>query len=149
MKVSQQEPLLSCCFVGHVSPDINVISCDYCCVSFVPLFINWRHPRDFTSHTSRTGTLCIYIYINVFFWLFGIFFCSGRGSFLVLSALWHAGSPPGHHGASLALTEVRGTCSGGSKWQVPTGSVSEHVEPSGPMQTSVQVKRMSDGSCIS
>ena len=33
------------------------------------LFINLRHPRDCTSHTSRRGTLhCIYItYINVFF----------------------------------------------------------------------------------
>ena len=79
-----------------------------------------------------------------FFWHLGIFFSSGRGSFLVLSAPWHAGSPPGHHGASLALAEAR-TCSGGSKWQVPTGSDSEHVEPSRPMQTHVQVKAMSDG----
>ena len=33
------------------------ISCDYCCVTFVSLFINLRHSRDFTSHTSRRGTL--------------------------------------------------------------------------------------------
>ena len=33
------------------------IGCDYCCVTFVSLFINLRHPRDFTSHTSRKGTL--------------------------------------------------------------------------------------------
>ena len=31
----------------------------------------------------------------VFFLPFGIFFSSGRGSFLVLSAPWHTGSPPG------------------------------------------------------
>ena len=48
-----------------------------------------------------------------------------------------------------ALAEVRGMCSGGSKWQVPTGSDSEHVEPSRPMQIHVQVKRTSDGSCTS
>ena len=35
------------------------ISCDYCCVTFVSIFINLRHPRDFTSHTSRWGTLYI------------------------------------------------------------------------------------------
>ena len=103
------------------------------------------------------------------------FFSSGRGSFLVLSALWHAGSPPGprvqvwalaevrgtcsgsskwHAGSPpgprvqvWALAEVRGTCSGGSKWQVPMGRDSKHVEPSRPLQTHVQIKRMSKGSC--
>ena len=40
------------------------ISCDYCCVTFVSLFINLRHPRDFTSHTYRRGTLYIYIREN-------------------------------------------------------------------------------------
>ena len=29
------------------------INCYYCCVTFVSLFINLSHPRDFTSHTSR------------------------------------------------------------------------------------------------
>ena len=82
-----------------------------------------------------------------FFLPFGIFFSPGRGSFLVLPAPWHAGSPPGHRGANLALAELRGTCSGGSKSDVPTGIDSEHIEPSRPMQTHVQVKRMSDGSC--
>ena len=33
------------------------VSCDYCCVTLVSLFITLRHPRDFTSHTSRRGTL--------------------------------------------------------------------------------------------
>ena len=39
------------------------ISCDYCCVTFASLF-NFRHPRDFTSHTSRRGTLYIYILLS-------------------------------------------------------------------------------------
>ena len=39
--------------------------------------------------------------INVFFLYIGIFFSSGRGPFLVLSALGHAGSPPEHHGANV------------------------------------------------
>ena len=77
------------------------------------------------------------------------FFSSGRGSFLVLSAPWQAGSPPSHNGSSLALVEVYDTCSGGSKWQVFTGSDSEHVEPSRPMQTHVQVRRTSDDSFTS
>ena len=46
-----------------------------------------------------------------------------------------------------ALAEVRGTCSRGSKSQVTTGRHSEHVEPSRPVQTHVQVKTMSDGPC--
>ena len=37
----------------------------------------------------------LYTYINVFFWPIGIFFSSMHGSFLVLSAPWHAGNPPG------------------------------------------------------
>ena len=57
-----------------------------------------------------------HMYINVFFWPFGIFFPCGRGSFLVLSAPWHAGSPPGPRRQVEALAEVRGTCSGGLKW---------------------------------
>ena len=36
---------------------------------------------------------------------------------------------------------------GVQKSQVTTGRPSEHVEPSRPMQTHVQVKKMSDGSC--
>ena len=36
------------------------VSCDYCCVTFVSLFMNLRHPRDFTSHTSWRGTLYVY-----------------------------------------------------------------------------------------
>ena len=46
-----------------------------------------------------------------------------------------------------ALAEVCGMCSGGSKSQVTTGRHSERVEPSRPMQTHVQVKKMSDVSC--
>ena len=111
------------------------ISCDYCCVTFVSLFINLGHPRDLTSHTSRRGTL--YIYINVYFWPFGILCSSGRGSFPVLSTPWHAGSPPGPRTQVWVLAEVRGTCSGGSKWQVRSGRESEHVQASRCMQTYV------------
>ena len=48
---------LSCCFVDHVSSSKHIESFGYSCVSFVSLFINLRHPPDFTSHTSRRGTL--------------------------------------------------------------------------------------------
>ena len=53
------------------------------------------------SSSTDANTANIFLCINVFFLHFGNFFSSGRGSFLVLSAPWHAGSPPGHHGASL------------------------------------------------
>ena len=91
-----------------------------------------------------------------FFGALAFFSLSGRGSFVVLSAPWHAGSPPGPRAQVWTLAEVRGTCSGGSKWQVPSGRDSEHVEPSRPMQTYVRntcdtfytwVKKMSDDSC--
>ena len=39
--------------------------------------------------------------------------------------------------ASLGPAEVRGTCSGGSKWHARSGRHSEHVDPSRPMQTHV------------
>ena len=48
-----------------------------------------------------------------------------------------------------ALTEVRGTCSGGSKSQVTTGRHSEHIEPSRPMRTHVQVKKWPKAHVIS
>ena len=99
-------------------------------------------PRE-TSHSPRGA---LYIYRCVFL-PFRIFLSSGRVSFLVLSASWHAGSPPGPCTQVWALAEVRGTCSGGSKSQVRSVSDSEHVEPSKPLQTHVEVKRMSGGSC--
>ena len=73
-----------------------------------------------------------------------LFSPSGRGSFLVLSAPGHAGSLPGPRAQVWPLAEVRGTCSGGSKWQVPSGRDFEHVEPPRCMQTQEQVKKMSD-----
>ena len=43
----------------------NEIRCGYyCCDTFVSRIINVRHPRDFTSHTSRRRTLHIYIYFS-------------------------------------------------------------------------------------
>ena len=100
--------------------------------------------------TPRRGALSIYtcICINVFFWPFGICFSSGRGSFLVLSAQWREGSPPGPRTKAWALVEVRGKCSGGSKWQVRSGRDSEHVEPSTRMKTHVQVKTTSNSSHV-
>ena len=46
------------------------------------------------------------------------------------------------------LAEVRSTCSGGSESLATMGKHSEHVEPSTPMQTHVQVKNISDGSDV-
>ena len=49
--------------IHYMLPPTYTISCNYCSVTFVPLFINLRHPRDFTSHTSRRGTLYYYVYM--------------------------------------------------------------------------------------
>ena len=68
-----------------------------------------------------------------------MFFSSSRGSFLVFSARGTQGARPNITVQVWALTEVRGTCSGVSKSQVTTGRHSEHVEPSRPIQTEVQV----------
>ena len=81
-----------------------------------------------------------------FFCTSAFFFSYGRGFFLVLSAPRHAGSRPNITAQVWALGEVCGTCYGGSKSQVTTGKHSEHVEPSRPMQTHAQAKKMSDGS---
>ena len=96
---------------------------------------------------ATPAMLWIYKYIHVFLWPVGVCLSPGRGSFLVLSAPWHAGSPPGPRTQVWALAEVRGTCSGGSKSHVRSGRDSEYVEPSRPLQTHVQVERMSDVSC--
>ena len=88
----------------------------------------------------------IYLYINVFFGpsTFLLFrprvFCRALGSV--------ARREPARPRTQVwALAKVCGTCSGGSKSQVPSGRHSEHVESSRSLQTHVQVKRMSDGSC--
>ena len=46
-------------------------------------------------------SLCISGINKCVFCAHRLFFCSGRGSFLVLSAPGRAGSPPKHHGASV------------------------------------------------
>ena len=84
-----------------------------------------------------------------------VFFPSGCGSFVVLSALEHPGRPPVHHGASLGpgRGSIRVTCSGDSKsrenWQVTTGGHSEHVKPYRRIKTHVRgennVRRVSHG----
>ena len=77
------------------------------------------------------------------------FFLFRQRVFLVLSAPGHAGSPPEHHGPSLGPGRGPWHCSGVSKSQVTTGRHSEHVEPSRPMQTHVQVKKCPTAHMIS
>ena len=67
-----------------------------------------KHP------TPRRGALQYYVPIGRFLHI-GIFCSSARGSFLVLSVAGHAGGRREHCGTSVALAEVCGTCSGGSK----------------------------------
>ena len=92
---SQQE-LLFCCFCYHVSPNINKLWLLLC---YLRVPFQLASPPGFHFYTHPEREPCTYI--NVFFWPIGIFFSSGRGSFLVLSAPWHAGSPPEHQGESV------------------------------------------------
>ena len=116
------------------------ISCEYCCVTFVSLFINLHHPRDFTSHTSRRGTLYYYVSLR-FFAHRHIFSLPAAGLFSCSRLRGTQGARPNITMQVWALAEVRGTCSGGSKSHVTTGRHSEHIEPFRPMQTHVQVKK--------
>ena len=62
-------------FEGYEMKDIFYYSCNIyklwvlLCYLRVP-FINLRHPRDFTSHTSRRVTL-LYLYIDMYMYYFG------------------------------------------------------------------------------
>ena len=140
---SRQQEHLSYCFCNNVSPNINKLWLLLCYLR-VPFQLA-SPPGIHVTHIPK-GKLVL-LYINVFFWHFGIFFSPGRGWFLVLSTPWHSGSPPRPRAHVWALAEVWGTCSGGSKWPVPSGRDFEHVEPSRPLQTREQVNRMSAGSC--
>ena len=141
---------VSSLFVPHeryIPCFLQPTSRDYCCVTFVSIFINLRHPWDFTSHPSRRGTLYYYVRsINVFFctsalflfrpWVFSRALCSVARREPARTP--HASLGPGR-GPRHVLW--------GSKWQVPSGRDSEHVEPSRPLQTHIQVKIVSDVSC--
>ena len=76
------------------------------------------------------------------FWHIGIFFSSGRGSFSCSRLRGTQRARRNTRARVWALADFRGTCSGGSKSQVPTGRHSEHVGPSRPLQTHVQLKNV-------
>ena len=108
-------------------------------------------PPGFHFNTHPEGEPCIYLvyidYINVFFHPSAFFSLTAAGLFPCSQLCGAQGVCPDTTVHVWALAEVRGTYSGGSEWQIPTGSDSEHVEPSRPMQTHVQVRRMSDSPC--
>ena len=88
-------------------------------------------------HDIATAVVVIYYYEQMCFFGTSAFSFFPADSFLVLLAPWQAGSPPGPRAQFWALAEVRGTCSGGLRWQVPSGRDSRHVDPTRPMQTHV------------
>ena len=75
--------------------------------------------------------------IIVFFWPLTFFSLPAAGLSSCSRFLWYARSPPRPLTQVWVLAKVRGTCSGGSKWQVRSARDSEHVEPSRPMKTHV------------
>ena len=81
---------------------------------------NLRHPRDFTSPTSRRGTLCRYQMHSP------PHICTpcsaGRGSFIARSAAEQAGGARVHHGASEGYAGLHGARSGGSQSRDLAGS---------------------------
>ena len=66
-------------------------------------------------------------------------FSFGRGSFVVLSATGHAGAPRVHTTQVWAPADLHGACSRRSNsrrnWHVTTGSVSDDLEPTNPIET--------------
>ena len=101
----------------------------------------------------RNTYILVYILLlvcmNVFFSHIDVFFSSGSGYFSCSRLRGTQGARPNTTAQVWALAEVRGTCSGVSKSQVTTGRHSEHVEPSRPMQTHVQVKKCPTADVIS
>ena len=111
-------------------------SCPFSSTCVTPGISRHTHPEE---EPCITMCKCVFLHVGIF--------PSSSGSFLVLSALGHAGSPPEHHGASVG--PVLGP------WHVLWGFkvASDHGEAFRArrvihaMQTRVQVKKMSDGSC--
>ena len=56
---SSQQELPSCCFFENVFSNMNIISGDYCYASFVSLFFDLGHLRDFTSHILKGNPVYI------------------------------------------------------------------------------------------
>ena len=96
---------------------------------------------------SDIYTRYILLCINVFLWHIGIFFSSGRGSFLVLSAPWHAGSPREHQGASVGPGRHPWHVLWGFKVASPHGEAFRARRAIQATENHVHVKRMSAGSC--
>ena len=83
------------------------------------------------------------------FWHIGIFSLPAAGIFSCSRLRGTQGTRRNTRAPVGALADARGTCSGGSKLQIPTGRHSEHVEPSRPLQTHVQGKECPTAHVIS
>ena len=115
--------------------------------------IRWRLEESYATQTvvspEGLGLQCIYttMYKCVFF-AHRIFFSPPAAGRFSSSRFWGKHEARPNATAQVwALAEVRGTRFGCSKSQLTAGRHSEHVEPSRPMQTYVQVEKMSDSSC--
>ena len=100
-----------------------------------------------SRHTHPVGEPCITTYKWLFFRTSACVSFPTEG---IVSCSWLRGTQGARRntpGQVCAVAYVRGTCSGGSRSQVPTGRHFENVGPSRPLQTHVQVSRMSHGSC--
>ena len=73
---SSQQELLSCCFVDHVSPNINKL---WLLLYYLRVPFQLASPPGFHITHIPKGNLVYIIYINVFFWHFGIFSLPAAG----------------------------------------------------------------------
>ena len=101
-----------------------------CIVCVAPRSCCWRYTR----YVDITMYKCVFLHIGIFSLLTaGLLSCSRLQGM--------QGARPNATAQVWALAEFRGTCPGSSKSQGTTGRHSEHVEPSRPMQTHVQVEK--------
>ena len=107
---SIQHELESCCFCDHDSPNISKLWLLLC---FLRVYFQYVTTGISLRHIPKGNLVHIHIIHKCVFSPFVIFFSSGRGSFLVLSAPCHAVNPPGPNTQVWVPAEVRGTCSGG------------------------------------
>ena len=101
IRAVQQRHNSSCCSSGETQ--VNLATLIY---KETPVFLlfNLRHPRIFKPPTSQRGP-CYHVPVIKLTFFSGIqstkLFFFVRGSFLALSAAWHARDPPVHQGASV------------------------------------------------
>ena len=127
-------------YIFHVFSNVHKLWLLLCYLR-VPFHELASPPEFHFAHIPKGNLIYITMYICVFLARWHLFSLPAAGCFSYSRLRGTQGAYPDTTAHVWALAEVRGTCSGGSKWQVPTGSDSEQLEPSRPMHTNVTTQK--------